>query len=47
VKGQTLPTPDGLVACEEAVSEWWLGAAMRRFASRVEQNNEAGTCPAV
>jgi hypothetical protein len=47
VKGQTLPTPDGLVACEEAVSEWWLGRRVRRFASRVERNNEAGACPAV
>ena len=30
-----------------SVSEWWLGAALRRFASRVERDNEAGTCPAV
>jgi hypothetical protein len=38
-EGLTSPTPDGLVACEEAVSEWWLGAGSRRFASRVVQEN--------
>jgi len=47
VKGLTLPTPDGLVACEKAVSEWWLDAALRRSASRVERDNKAGKCPAV
>ena len=47
VKGLTLPTPDGLVACEVAVSEWWPGVALRRFATRVERDNVAGACPAV
>ena len=35
MKGQTLPTPDGLVACEEAVSEWWLGAAVVVLIERI------------
>ncbi len=37
--------PRCLVACEEAVSERWLGAAIRCFAFRVVQEMEAGKGP--